>query len=220
MTASRLGTVAIVDDHRFLAQTLSIALRAHGFEPVTIDPMDDVEAGVAEHGAKIVLLDLNLGNEQDGDRLITPLSRDGRQVIVLTGETDPARWGECLRAGAAGVLSKSSPLDVVVAACSTAAHGGAVVRDLDRVAWLQAAYRQRSQDERTMAPFRTLTKREQAVLSALVEGQPAAAIAEKAVVSEATVRTQIRSLLSKLGVGSQLQAVARARQAGWTEQTC
>jgi two-component system nitrate/nitrite response regulator NarL len=218
--ADRPVTVAIVDDHRFLAQTLSIALRDHGFEPVIIGPEDGVVTRITDAGAGIVLLDLNLGSEQDGDVLIAPLSRDGHAVIVLTGETDAARWGDCLRAGAIGVLPKASPLDAVVTACSAAARGDAVVREADRLAWTRAADRHRSEVERAMAPFRALTRREQAVLSALVEGEQAATIAAKAVVSETTVRTQIRSLLTKLGVGSQLQAVARARQAGWTEQAC
>ena len=47
-------------------------------------------------------------------------------------------------------------------------------------------------------------------------GLAAATIASDAVVSEATVRAQIRSILSKLGVGSQLAAVAEARRVGWT----
>lgn len=220
MTATATITVAIVDDHRFLAQTLSLALRGSGFDPVIIEPEDDVVTRVAALGASVVLLDLKLGAHQDGDQLIVPLVRAGRAVIVLTGETDRARWGECLRAGAVGVLPKSSALDAVVTACGAAAQGAAVVRDADRVEWLRAADRHRRETERTMAPFRALTRREQAVLSGLVEGEQAAAIAARAVVSEATVRTQIRSLLTKLGVGSQLQAVAQARRAGWTGHAC
>jgi DNA-binding NarL/FixJ family response regulator len=53
------------------------------------------------------------------------------------------------------------------------------------------------------------------VLAALVEGECAADIASRATLSEATVRSHIRSVLAKLGVGSQLQAVARVRRAGW-----
>jgi two-component system, NarL family, nitrate/nitrite response regulator NarL len=53
------------------------------------------------------------------------------------------------------------------------------------------------------------------VLSMIVDGLSAAAIAEKSFVSLATVRTQIRSILQKLGVNSQLAAAALARNSGW-----
>ena len=53
------------------------------------------------------------------------------------------------------------------------------------------------------------------VLGALMEGKSADAIAAESVVSVATIRTQIRSILSKLGVNSQLAAVARAQEARW-----
>jgi len=66
-----------------------------------------------------------------------------------------------------------------------------------------------------LAPFRQLTPREQAVLAAVVDGVPALEIAQTSSVSEATVRTQIRAVLAKLGVRSQLAAAAAARRAGW-----
>ena len=54
------------------------------------------------------------------------------------------------------------------------------------------------------------------MLAALTEGRTAAEVAERSFVSLATVRTQIRGVLVKLGVTSQLAAVALARQSGWT----
>ncbi len=66
--------------------------------------------------------------------------------------------------------------------------------------------------------FEQLTPREAEVLRHLAAGLPAAAIASSSHVSEATVRTQIRAVLSKLGVQSQLQAVAVARRAGWLDR--
>ena len=57
-----------------------------------------------------------------------------------------------------------------------------------------------------------LTQREREVLSELARGNRAQAVAEQYVVSLATVRTQIRSVLSKLEVGSQLEAVALYRR--------
>ena len=206
--------VAIVDDHRFLAQTLALALQDADFDAVLIDPSDDVVLRIAQWAAAVVLLDLNLEAELSGDDLIPLLSPD-RAVVVLTAETDQARWGECLLSGAVGVLSKSSPLENVVAAVVAASRGESVVDEVERTSWLRAADRERARRESDLAPFRWLTPREEEVLAALLDGEPAVAIAERETVSEATVRSHIRSVLTKLGVGSQLQAVAHARRAGW-----
>jgi len=208
--------VAIVDDHRFLAQTLALALQESGFDAVLVDPSDDVAARVHQWQASVVLLDLNLERDVSGDDLIPMLSR-ARAVVVLTAETDRARWGECLLAGALGVLAKSSALEDVVRAVACAARGDAVIGDAQRMSWLRAADHRRAQTETALAPFRRLTPREEEVLAALVDGEPALAIADRATVSEATVRSHIRSVLTKLGVGSQLQAVAKARRAGWSQ---
>jgi DNA-binding NarL/FixJ family response regulator len=209
--------VAIVDDHRFLAQTLALALQDDDFDAVLIDPADDVVLRVRQWEASVVLLDLNLERAGSGDDLIPALSR-GCAVVVLTAENDQARWGECLLAGAVGVLAKSSPLEDVVTAVGRAARGEAVVTDSQRMSWLRAADHQRVQTESALAPFRRLTPREEEVLAALVDGKPAVEIADRATVSEATVRSHIRSVLTKLGVGSQLQAVAKARRAGWSHE--
>jgi DNA-binding NarL/FixJ family response regulator len=207
--------VAIVDDHRFLAQTLALALQETNFDAVLIDPADDVVARVRQWEASVVLLDLNLECEVSGDELIPALSSE-RAVVVLTAENDHARWGECLLAGALGVLPKSSPLEDVVTAVDRAVRREPVVTDAQRMSWLRAADHRRAQTETALAPFRRLTPREEEVLAALVDGEPAVAIAGRATVSEATVRSHIRSVLTKLGVGSQLQAVAKARHAGWS----
>jgi DNA-binding NarL/FixJ family response regulator len=60
-----------------------------------------------------------------------------------------------------------------------------------------------------------LTRREQEVLIALIDGQPAQSIADETFTSVRTVRGHIQSVLDKLGVSSQLTAVAKAREAGW-----
>jgi DNA-binding NarL/FixJ family response regulator len=66
-----------------------------------------------------------------------------------------------------------------------------------------------------MRAFHELTTREREVLGALMQGKSADTIAEESVVSVATIRTQIRSILAKLGVNSQLAAVARAQEVRW-----
>jgi DNA-binding NarL/FixJ family response regulator len=60
-----------------------------------------------------------------------------------------------------------------------------------------------------------LTHREREVLGELVEGHGVHDIASTDVVSEATVRTQVKSILAKLEVSSQLAAVGLAHRVGW-----
>ena len=63
---------------------------------------------------------------------------------------------------------------------------------------------------------RKLTARERQVLAALMEGKSCEVIADSWFVSLATVRTQIRAVLTKLGVGSQLAAISLAFRSGWS----
>ena len=67
--------------------------------------------------------------------------------------------------------------------------------------------------------FAVLTEREKFVLAELMEGHGAEQIAKAAVVSISTVRSQIKAILQKLGVNSQLAAVAMARRAGWSPES-
>jgi DNA-binding NarL/FixJ family response regulator len=60
-----------------------------------------------------------------------------------------------------------------------------------------------------------LTPRERQVLGALIKGRHVHEIARTDVVSEATVRTQVKSILGKLEVTSQLEAVGLANSVGW-----
>jgi len=78
-----------------------------------------------------------------------------------------------------------------------------------------AATREAAARRARLAPFAQLSCREAAVLVEMMEGLSADEIAAKHFVSTSTVRTQIRGILKKLGVSSQLAAVARAYQAGW-----
>ncbi|MGH9104728.1 MAG: response regulator transcription factor [Acidimicrobiales bacterium] len=62
-----------------------------------------------------------------------------------------------------------------------------------------------------------LTPRERHVLMALMRGATAREISKEAFVSLPTVRSQIRSILAKLGVSSQLGAVVLAYRNGWPQ---
>lgn len=222
MTGSR---VVLVDDHQLLAQALAASLRAAGHTAEVHPPprRPDLHWGLVaemtDDPPSVVVVDLHLGagDPTGGDRLVGELAPVA-PVLVLTAEEDPARWGRCLRSGAWAVVSKQRPLADVVAAVEAVAAGEEVLRARERAALLLAADRAEREEAQRLAPFRSLTPREQAVLDALVDGVAAADIADGACVSEATVRSQIRAVLTKLGVRSQLAAAAAARRAGWARE--
>ncbi|MDH4148649.1 MAG: LuxR C-terminal-related transcriptional regulator, partial [Acidimicrobiia bacterium] len=70
-----------------------------------------------------------------------------------------------------------------------------------------------------LARFNTLSTRESEVLAELMTGKSAADIAQDSYVSIATIRSQIKAILRKLEVNSQLAAVALAYQIGWSRAT-
>lgn len=212
------GNLLIVDDHELLAESLAWALRAESFEVDVVTPtsFDAILKTVEECEPQVVLLDLELGSGVGSSLpLIGPLRESGALVIVVTGVTDRVRLAECVEAGAAGLLSKASPFDVLAEAVREVAELGTLLTPHRRTDLLAELRAQRTERRRTLEPFTRLTPREQAVLRDLMEGRSAEVIARSSYVSLATVRSQIRAVLQKLAVNSQLAAVAKARQAGW-----
>jgi DNA-binding NarL/FixJ family response regulator len=211
------GRVLIVEDHELLAQSLSMALRADGLEVHRCPPSsaDTVLAAVGEVRPDVVLLDLDLGAAIGSSLpMVQPMAALGARVVIVTGITERHRLGECLEAGAVSVVSKSRPFEDLVAAVH-AALSGRRFEGYERAALVDEARRYREGERATHRVFERLTPREREVLAALMDGKPAEQIAREAVVSMSTVRSQIRSLLWKLGTNSQLAAVAMARRSGW-----
>jgi DNA-binding NarL/FixJ family response regulator len=216
--------VLLVDDHALFAQAVEIGLRAAGIEAQRVVPRSaaQIVAAAVEAGAVTVLLDLGLGTGEDGEPLegldlVGPLTAQGCRVVVVTGETGDATWGTAVEQGAVTVLPKDTELPALVDVLAAVAAGEQVLDEGRRQDLLAAARRARSEAVARLSPFAQLSRREDEVLRALADGQSAAAIAATAYVSEATVRTQIRAILTKLGVSSQLQAVALARRARWLD---
>lgn len=210
--------VMVVEDHGLLAQSLRLALTAEGMT-VCVPALDPAEIlAMAEHEQPdVVLLDLDLGPlGGDGSILIEPLALSGTRVIVVSGVTDRVRLAGCLESGAYGLLSKEEPLDHLVQVVRRAAADDGVMGAGEREIFLAELRQMRSLRREELAPFDALTPREQHVLGAVMHGLSASEIAKRAFVSEATVRTQIRGILGKLGVNSQLAAVALANRIGWT----
>lgn len=215
--------IVIVEDHTLLAHSLRLAFTAEGADAHVVDlrdrsGLDDVVADCVHRHPDVVLLDLDLGEAGDGAQMIAPLAAAGVQVVVVTGSTDRVRLGECLEAGAIGLIEKVEDLDRLVDQVQLAAVGEPLVPAQRRLDLLNECWHQRAARHSQLAPFEELTARECEVLAALVRGRRVDQVGHELNVCEATARTHVRGILRKLGVRSQLAAVARAREAGWQEK--
>jgi DNA-binding NarL/FixJ family response regulator len=219
-TARRNLRVIIIEDHTLFAESLELALSFEGYD-VRRAPIAEAGSPTALLSAairmrpRIALLDLDLGRFGDGVRLIRPLVGAGINVVVVTASGDRARWGECLRYGARTVLQKTRPLNEILAVVRRINQGFPVMDRAEREELIQLWHDQQSERDQLQKRLLLLTPREQEVLGHLMQGQTVRDIANLSVVSEATVRTQVKSILAKLEVSSQLAAVGLAHHVNW-----
>ncbi len=210
--------VAVVEDHALLADSLRISMAAEGADVsiVSLTSPTEVVAACARHRPHVVLLDLDLGREVgDGAAVIPQVVSGGARVVMLTGSTDAARLGSCLERGAVGVIPKAEALEFLIEQVRRAARGERVLTAQQRLNLVLESRRERTLREHRLAPFDSLTDREREVLGELMRGRQVEEISHDLFVTEATVRTHVRAILQKLGVRSQLAAVAHARDVDW-----
>src|SRR6478609_207202 len=213
--------ILIVEDHMLFAESLELVLSVEGYDVRRIDVPDNANSpgtllsSLVRLRPRIVLLDLDLGRFGDGVRLIAPLAKAGINVVVVTASSDRGRWGEAIRYGARTVLSKAQPLSNILATVRRINEGLPVLTHEEREDLLRTWHQQRSELQELLTRLSLLTARESQVLGRLMQGRTVHDIAVLSVVSEATVRTQVKSILAKLEVSSQLAAVGLAHQVGW-----
>jgi two-component system nitrate/nitrite response regulator NarL len=209
--------IAIVDDHILLGQVLAHELESRGFDVRAIELDRDVLDHITQVEPDIVLLDLELGADMPaGVDLVLPITETGASVIVLTGVENGLLHAKCLEAGAQGILPKNTEFENLVDQISSSIETGQLAPSIAvRVDLLQALATHRRKVRIELEPFAALTGRESTILRELMAGRSAAEISEASCVAMSTVRCQIKSILRKLDVSSQLQAVALAHHVGW-----
>jgi two-component system, NarL family, nitrate/nitrite response regulator NarL len=216
--------VMVVDDHALFAESLVIALRATGVAAQCVVPRDEMTAArlvreVRHARPDLVLLDLSLGGGVEGTSLVSSLTGFGVAVVLVTGSGERSRHGEALAAGAIGVIHKSMPFAKIVETV-TRIRAGLPVMSRETRADLVSTHREAVASQSDVRRrFEQITRREAEVLGLLMAGKQVSDIARTRVVSESTVRTQVKSILAKLQVSSQLSAVGLAHEIGWQPPT-
>ena len=140
---------------------------------------------------------------------------DGKN-IVITGAAqgmgaEHAR--RCVAEGAIGIIDKKVSFDAVALMVKESAGCGTLLSRNEIYRLQDELRRHRGSISQRREPFELLTDRERSVLEALTRGHRAEQIAEEAFVTVCTIRSQIHAVLTKLGVSSQLAAVALANEA-------
>ena len=197
--------IMIVEDHAVVRQGLAALLATTPDMTVVAQAADGRQAieQYRRHQPDITLMDLRLP-QMSGVEAIARIRVDfpGARIIVLTtfdGDEDIYR---ALQAGARGYLLKGMTGEELIDAIHSV-HGGK--------SRIPAPVAERLA-ERMSAP--SLTGRETEVLQLIVGGNSNKEIAAALFISEATVKTHINSLLSKLGVTDRTQAATTALQRG------
>ena len=212
--------VLLVDDHVAIAQALESAFRNLGFDPVEHVPAASLEPEAVVEQARrlrpdVALVDLNLGHGRSGLPIISALTGAGVKVLAFSAYDDETLAAQSIEAGALGFFNKAEPFEVIADHVARAARGESLLSVSRHAQLVDIARAARSAQDARRQRFDTLTPREREVLARLVRGQSAQDIADELVTSIRTVRKQIESVRTKLGVRSQLAAVALAREVGW-----
>ncbi len=139
----------------------------------------------------------------------------GPRVLMLTTFDLDDYVYEALRAGASGFLLKDTPADELVAAVHIVAAGDALLAPSVTRQLLEEFSKSSSSASKGLHPGSTnLTEREIEVLEQLARGLSNAEIADELFVSEATVKTHVSHILTKLELRDRVQAVVAAYESG------
>jgi DNA-binding NarL/FixJ family response regulator len=209
------------------------ALMRKGFRMILEAEADMTVVGEAEDGhaavrlvelfaPDLVLMDIRMPalDGIEATRAIVASGAATRVLILTTFDLDEYAFS-ALRAGASGFLLKDVPPNELASAIRTVANGDAVVsprvtkRLLEEYAHQLPDLSSRTAEDDGIPPvLRDLTEREREVLLAVAEGLSNAEIAERLYVSEATVKSHVGHMLTKLHLRDRVQAVVLAFQTG------
>jgi DNA-binding NarL/FixJ family response regulator len=135
-------------------------------------------------------------------------------VVVLTTFDDDASLAEALRAGVSGFLLKVAPPEQLLHAVRTVAAGNGLLDPAVTLRVIAASAAAPAPDPAAAARLASLTQRETDVLRLVAEGLTNAEIAGRLYLGEATVKTYLSRMLTKLDLRDRVQAVAFAFRSG------
>lgn len=218
---NRVIRVLIVDDHAIVRSGIRALLQTEKDITVVGEAVNGKEAILCvEHWLPdVVLMDIVMP-EMDGIEAITHIvgSKPEMKILVLTSFAADEKVFPAIKAGAQGYLLKDSGPEDLVEAIHQVYKGESALHP--RIARkLLRELTSKDEDETLMESadenyVDPLTGREVEVLCLIAKGHSNREIADLLVISEATVRTHVSNILSKLHLASRTQAALYALREG------
>jgi DNA-binding NarL/FixJ family response regulator len=211
-----MTTVVIADDQELIRTGFRLILDLEPDLEVVGQAADGDEAlrAIAELRPDVALLDIRMPRLDgiDVTRRVVAARSPTRVLIMTTFDLDEYVFS-ALRAGASGFLLKDVPRAQLIEAVRIVAGGEALLSPRVTTRLIERFVREPA--EHPSGPIASLTEREREVLRAMADGLTNREIAERLVVSDATVKTHVARLLAKLGVRDRVQAVVLGYETGF-----
>ena len=210
--------VAVVDDQALMRDGFTMILEAQA-ELDVVGVAEDGRAGLElcqRTRPDVVLMDIRMP-EMDGIEATRLISADDEletKVLMLTTFDLDEYVYAAMRAGASGFLLKDTPAKELVEAVRVIAQGDALLAPSVTKRLIEEFARQPEHEENHASLPDDLTEREHEALRLLARGMSNREIAAEMFIGEATAKTHVSRLLTKLGVRDRVQAVVLAYETG------
>jgi DNA-binding NarL/FixJ family response regulator len=208
----------VVDDQALVRSGLRMILEAETGISVIAEASDGREAVemATRMRPDVILMDVRMpvmdGIEATRRLNASALDPKPRVLILTTFDLDEYVYA-AIRAGASGFLLKDAPPDDLIHAIRVVARGEALLAPTVTRRLIEE-FAARPEPDAAPEGMNDLTERELEVLRSLAAGLSNAEIAESLFVSEATVKTHISHILTKLDLRDRVQAVVVAYESG------
>lgn len=206
-------SLLIVDDHPLMCDALALTLKmAFGLRKTRIARTlaSAVESIRTDGAADAIVLDLNLPDSAGTEGLVTLLRMaPDVPITLISADPDPAVIGAALDAGAQGFVCKSLSREALIEAFSRMWAGEIVVPENYDPTRRDAPDGQ----VELMRRFGTLTPQQMRILRLICHGKANKEISYELSIAEATVKTHITAILSKIDARRRTQAVLLAHLA-------
>jgi DNA-binding NarL/FixJ family response regulator len=208
--------VLIADDQALVRAGFRRLLESEPDIDVVGEAQDGLEALdiAARFTTDVVLMDIRMPRLDGLQATRRLLERSARtRVIILTTYDLDEYVFDAIKAGASGFLLKDTAPDQLIAAIHIVANGEALLAP-SVTRRLIEEFARRPTPRAPPPELADLTARELEILKLLARGHSNAQIAAELVIGQATVKTHVRNLLTKLNLHSRVQAVVLAYESG------